>query len=304
MQYNDKFFEFFKTTEDCDINGKVAAWITEDRKGLTKYFDHQICHANLNPSKRPLEEGTTIYSSLILKNNLRTDLKYRAKAETYWSFIFDHEKSPWKQITSQLEIIRNPEGHMVAFKITDIHKMPVQLILNFLIATRMPREQQCLIETFYILSSHGLPEWCALACAYSFRVAGTKVLPSPGNFVHFIFDGSPMLGRVRNSAPKLQPILYGDVRTYDQIYDIRKKGGVYNIRPWQINEIWGFTALNPFFPVFEASKQKKTVEPPKHHFEKLWRTTQPKKPPLPVPTKVFVRNIVDAYNKGTFDEPR
>jgi len=304
MHYDDTFFEFFKTTEDNSIPGKVAAWIIEDSKGRLAYHPDQICHANLNPNKHPLAEGSTVYSSLLLKHPFRKDAKYIAHAEAYWSFLFDKDHSPWKQIVPQLEVIRNPEGRMVAFKVTDIHKMPIQLILNFFIATRMPREQPCLINTFYLLTKHDIPAWCALACAFSYRVDGSKMRLPSTSFVHYIFDGPPKLKQLREGTPTLQKILYGDVRTYDQQCRMKDKGQTYKVGPFQINSIWRTHLYNEgaFEPTFKRSIDKAKKEEGKHFFEKLWKLTKPQDPPPSVSVKTFVRNMKEDYEKGLFND--
>lgn len=134
-----------------------------------------ICHARANPGSArfygrgalesidqvhtctPISVKGKSYSSVV------TDLKHGIRFHDY---IFDKEKSPYRSMLKNIELHKKDDGSYLGVSILDTD-VPTALMMNFLIATRMPWEKPHTSTTFFEAVEAGLDEAEAFVLALS-----------------------------------------------------------------------------------------------------------------------------------------
>jgi len=156
--------KFRKIVINHDNEGGLCTYvlvIDPDKGEKNIWFHNAGCHGGLSTYSLPdkCTYMTDLYSSLWTRyHTYDSNISY---AEKFWSFILDEEESPWKDALKGRSIVRDKNKRMCGIGLHDMD-VPAQLMVNLLIATRLPLENEAVPYTFSILLDEGFTKYEAL----------------------------------------------------------------------------------------------------------------------------------------------
>jgi hypothetical protein len=134
---------------------KVCKWGWVDLDGVIRVSLADYCHAGMKNVTFPVRQvWNKYYPPMVSK-----------KLDAHFHKWFNGPNSPWKLITTNPGFRYIPE---VGWIFEDLTAIPIQLLANFLIASRMPSEHETAAKQWYELVKKGVSETLAYQVVTAF----------------------------------------------------------------------------------------------------------------------------------------
>lgn len=228
------------------INTKLSedapsAWFVVDGEGKVKTHFGEICHSQMCHAIK--DKWDELYTAVPKHNEM----------EIAYIRMLIH--GPFKAYSDLISLEKHGKGYVL--HVTDLDKIPANILYNFVVASRVPMEHAQLIEPWYKGVELGFDPVLSFLLSYSTNgkpFAGKRTFDGDANQTnHFWFY----------KTGEWKRIICGDF-VADKVSEYSYKANPAACRP--TNQIWGssnaYVAFTTLEAVAIAEKLKLPIEPP------------------------------------------
>lgn len=194
--------------------GGACSYYLESETGAVSEHANDICHARALPGNAYLEgkEIASIHSALPEKSGA-------AVAKRYYDFLFNKERSPYRQAFKGLEVYKREDGSYIGFSILDTDVLTC-LVGSLCIASRTPWEFPSKAEVFSRALDAGLKDteayYICQITAKEYNGNRLSVENANGHTTIYNHDGYNYYGRMNNqyTTHSLKALDSGELNYY------------------------------------------------------------------------------------------
>lgn len=156
------------------------------KDGTFKGYGHYGCMAKINSfgldpyvwPPKDMPPITSIYSTLWMREGCRQE-----DYLPFWDFMLDQDKSPWRMVLKDVEIIKDKKGNYIGYCLNDMSQ-PFQVIANLMFAIRMGYSQDGYITSFNKLRAEEFSDVDAMYLTANFATIanGMTAFPYLGDY--------------------------------------------------------------------------------------------------------------------------